>query len=234
MTTTLSEGARSRLQFHDIRLPQALCSVLERQYMTRFTPEVREGHLEYRAVTKAGGLPCRFRLVYEAATPNGNRYSLHMEMSWAHLPAEHHDHYRRSSESWFQLWTQDWAAAARQAPGGEDAALYPQRVAQALDAESHLADVASIQQEILTALKTGATFATAHKEGGTRIGHAQGRYFSWDYGESTAERTFTEDSAFLAYLRAFFDGDLSRDNAAVKMSEEDAWRLILRRLDTLK
>lgn len=231
MTTSQSGSASLHLQFDDPRQPHELRCLLERQHMTRFIPKVSEGRLNYLAVAKGAGLPCPFRLVYEAATPTGNRYSLHMEMSWAHLPAEHHDYYSKSSGSWFQLWAQEWLTSSTQTAAEEIAALYPARVAQALNAESALADVASIQREILSALLAGATFATAHKEGGTRIGHAQGRYYSRDGGESTAERTFPTDQQFLAYLRHYFDGDLTRGNGAKKVAEEDAWMLILRRLD---
>jgi hypothetical protein len=231
MTTTQPGGASLHLQFDDTRQPHELRCLLEHQHMTRFTPEVSEGRLNYLAVVKGAGLPCQFRLVYEAATPNFNDYSLHMEMSWAHLPAEQHDDCSKSSGSWFQFWAQAWGSSSTQAPEEEVAALYPVRVAQALNAESALADVASIQREILSALQAGATFTSAHKEGGTRIGHAQGRHYRRDFGESTAERTFPTDCEFLVYLRQYFDGDLARGNGTTKISEEDAWMLILRRLD---
>lgn len=231
MTTQHTGHATRQLSFQEARTPHELRCLLERRHMVVFALEVREGRLEYLAETKAGGLPCRFRLVYEAGTPALNQYTWHMEMSWAHLKADLHDYYRKSAGSWFDLWSQDFAAATASTPVEGDKRLYQERVAQALEAESHLEEAAAIQQEILKAMREGATFSTAHKEGGTRISHAGGTFFMRDFGESTAERRFTQEADFLASLRRFFDADLQRGSLTGALSETDAWRLILRRLD---
>lgn len=217
------------VHFTDRRSPHEMRCALERDHMTGFEPVMQEGRLEFHGVSKCNGLPCTFRLVFEAAGWATNEYTLHLQISWAHLPPEHHDYYRKTSVSWFDLWCRDLKPHAP-LPAEPPTGTYQARVEQALDAESHLTDISAIQQAILTALRSGASFSTAHKEGGTNIGHAQGRFFRRDYGESNAQETFAADASFLAFLRKFFDWETSRNVAPAKVSDETAWRLILRLL----
>jgi hypothetical protein len=79
-------------------------------------------------------------------------------------------------------------------------------------------------------MRQGATFSTAHKEGGTVISFRGGRFISADYGESEAVKTFGDEASFLVFLRQFYDWDTSSNVYPNKVSEFDAWKLMLRLL----
>jgi hypothetical protein len=199
----------------------------------RFDPVLKGGRLEYHATSNPGSLPCNLRLVFESAEPAANHYSLHLETSWAHTPPEYHDYHRNSSAGWFALWCCDLTVSQPAPPEVSPTPEYRARVEQSLKAEAPLADVAAMQREILTALRDGATFSTAHKEGGTRIGHAGGTFFRTDFGESPDHRTFPDEASFLAFLRQFYHWEIARSVPSDQLSEETVWRLILRLLNPL-
>ena len=94
--------------------------------------------------------------------------------------------------------------------------------------KSHLGSVDKLQAEVLARLRDGASFSTVHKEGGTRIYWQGGRFIRTDYGDNESEQSFDDESAFLAFLRRFFDREIARGTDRDKVSEEAAWRLILR------
>jgi hypothetical protein len=103
------------------------------------------------------------------------------------------------------------AAAARMEP------------APALDAGNGAS--AAIQQEILAALRGGAEFRTAHKEGGTTIRWQHGRYIREDYGDWSERAEYTDESAFLAFLWRFFEWE-SRGLQRAELPEPERWRNI--------
>jgi hypothetical protein len=199
--------------------------------MVPFEPRVQEGGLEFEATSKCNGLPCRFRLVYVSAEEKSNFYVLHLQMSWSHMPAEYYDYYGKTAQSWFDLWSEGFDRGGVEEPPFLRGTEYEARVEEALSEAKRLAGVAEIQGEILAALRGGATFATAHKEGGTRIRFEGGRFLRIDYGESEARESFAADAEFLAFLRRFFDSETSRGAATEKFPEEIVWRLILRLLN---
>jgi hypothetical protein len=96
--------------------------------------------------------------------------------------------------------------------------------------QAHLMEVQSIQQEILSRMREGASFSTAHKEGGTTISFSQGRFVRADYGESSRREEFRDPNRFLAFLRQFYDWETSRNTHPNKVADVVAWRLILRLL----
>lgn len=204
---------------------------LERQHVTRFLPAVKGERLEFTASTTNGGLPCEFRLVYESADPDGDHYALHMRISWAHLKHEVHEYYRGTAGPWFELWSSSLSSAPLKSSRAKRPSTYEERVAAALAAESDLREISDIQRAIVSALQNGGTYSTAHKEGGTRIGYANGAFYREDFGDSPAKHRFDDEVAFLSSLRRFFDADLSRANREGTITEETAWILILRRLD---
>jgi len=226
-----SSGASRSVAFVDPRSPHQIRCLLERRFRVPFEPLVLEGGLEFEAVSQCNGVPCRFRLVYVSAGEDSNSYTLHIQMSWDHMPAQYHDYYGKTAQSWFDLWSDGFESVGTEEPPSFRGAEYDARVEEALSAAEHLTGVAEIQGEILAALRGGATFATAHKEGGTRIGFEEGRYLRIDYGESEARESFADDAEFLAFLRRFFDLDTSRGAAPGKYPEEIVWRLILRRIN---
>lgn len=88
-------------------------------------------------------------------------------------------------------------------------------------------EIAALQQAIVTALKAGAWFATAHHEGGTRIGWTGSRFLREDYGDFPDRIGYADETEFLTALRRFFDWEVSRDTWPARPSEAEAWRGIL-------
>jgi hypothetical protein len=185
-----------------------------------------------------GGMRYRLRLSFLGRSGTGHLYELALHAQSENPPDDVAGE-TRSIEAWFDLWT---AALVPLAPDpldppadATDAASVEERravVAAWRDAEAALRDPVRLQRTILAALRDeGRAFSTAHKEGGTIL-RFDGRHFvSVDYGESHAVRRFADDAAFLAHLRRFFDHETSRHAWPGRVSEADAWRLILRRLD---
>lgn len=95
--------------------------------------------------------------------------------------------------------------------------------------ESHLTDVAAIQREITTAMARGSRFITSCKEGDTRLTFQHGHYRRVDEGDEPATETFPDEATFLTFLRRFYQWEVTRGSPRnVTLSEEDAWKLILR------
>jgi hypothetical protein len=92
-------------------------------------------------------------------------------------------------------------------------------------------DVETLQQELLRRMRSGEFLRTAHKEGGTIVEFTRGVWTRSDYGESSATQTFRDDRAFLAFVREHFRWELSRDVAPAEVSEVEAWKALLRRLE---
>lgn len=84
---------------------------------------------------------------------------------------------------------------------------------------------ATIQQEILTALRSGAEFKTTHKEGGTTIRWRHDRYVREDYGDWNERVEYTSDSEFLGFLWRFFEWE-SRRMQQIEIPEPERWRNI--------
>lgn len=222
-------GSKWVLHFQDKRPPQEIQAALERQLMTLFVAAMDQGQL--RMLTQANVVGARyfFELRFEAALPKVNYYSLRIEVSWADQSPKHHDYYRKTSDSWFELWTRDLMRATQPRANDGSPERYHKLSDAALKAEAHLTTVPSLQEAIVAAMKNGAHFATAHKEGGTHIRWLDNRFVSADYGESEERREFLDEAEFLKFLRQFFSSDISR-NASRKLSEPDAWKLIYRLL----
>jgi len=97
---------------------------------------------------------------------------------------------------------------------------------------------ANIQQAILAALRGGATLATSHKEGGTRIFFAKslilagdaGRFYREDFGESDLREVFEDEAEFLVFLARFFAAQARFEGAADASTEETIWQFIFDRL----
>lgn len=92
-------------------------------------------------------------------------------------------------------------------------------------------DVAELQRAVLRGLRRGARFSTSHKEGGTTIHFDGHRFVRADHGEWTGLEHFDSDAALLAFLRRYFDWEITRQAGAAGVDEAAAWRLILARLE---
>lgn len=107
-----------------------------------------------------------------------------------------------------------------------------------MSSDSPIVKVASIQGDILTALREGARLATSHKEGGTRIFFAKslvlagdaGRFYREDFGESDRREVFEDEAEFLAFLTRFFAAQARFEGAADVSTEEAIWQFIFARL----
>lgn len=223
-------GATWLLHFRDRRPPQEIVHQLERDLMTRFELRMESERLVFRATVTVVGAPYTFLLVFEAAGIRSHAYSLRVEATWTGQTEAAREHDRRTSESWFAFWTRDLRPTAPVPPGTGSAARYQALCEAAREADRALDSVAAVQQAIVAALKQGATFATAHKEGGTTLAWRHGKFVSWDHGESEERRDFTDEAGFLRYLRQFYDGETSRSVYPAKVPDLDAWKLILRLL----
>lgn len=217
------------LHFRDSRPPQEIQFALERDLMVLLQPVQENSRLVFHGSVKIDGGMHSVRLRFEAALPRENCYSLTVTASGAE-PARREGHLQAAS-GWFEFWTRDFQSAPPP-PAGEGAGeCYRALVEQAIAAEAHLTSVPAVQEEILAAMRRGAMFSTAHKEGGTRIAFEQGRFVRTDYGEWDRRDEFPDDAAFRAFLRKFFDWDTSRNTFPEKVSDFEAWKLILRLLE---
>ena len=198
--------------------------------MVLLTPTMQDGSLTLATRAKVVGAVYVFELRFEAALPSMNCYSLRVETSWAEHAATHQDYFLKTSESWFRLWTRDFAPA--DPPRAEEGSVtrYAKLCEAALKSEQHLDTIPAIQNAILAALKQGARFTTSHKEGGTNISWNGRCFVRADYGEDPDSQAFASESAFLAALRQFYDWEVSKSIYPDKASDFVAWKLILRLL----
>ncbi|HMO63618.1 MAG TPA: hypothetical protein PKE47_00045 [Verrucomicrobiota bacterium] len=189
-----------------------------------------DGKLWWRANATVVGERYEFELRFEAALSFRNGYSLRVSTSWAKQAAANHDYYRKMSDSWFAMWTRDLMAAIPPKPDAGSSERYRKLAEAALAAETHLDSVAAIQQAIVAGIKQGGTYGTSHKEGGTNIFWRGGKFIRSNYGDYPDHKEFTAEAEFLQMLWQFCRWDVHRHAGPEKLSEFDAWKLILRRL----
>lgn len=223
-------GATRVLHFRDKRPPHQLQFALERDVRTLFTPSLEEGVLYLRASAKVVGMGYDLLLRFEAALPEWNCYSLRLDVSWRELSADNYEYYRKTSGSWFESWTSDFAPANRPLANEGSAERYRKLCEEALSAEKHLDSVAAIQMAIIAAMKEGARFYDSHKEGDTKVYWAKERFIRLDEGDDPDERHFTDESEFLKMLYSFCHWQATSHSDKDQLSEIDTWRLILRRM----
>lgn len=218
-----------RLPFHDRRPPHDVQGGLERDVMVVMPLALEDGVLVACGDANVNGAAYRLRLRFDAVLPQANAYTLEVEADWSAMPAAHHEHFARASGGWFELWTRPLMRSSPVAPGAGSAERYRELRDAALAEQSRLDTVPAIQQAIVAAMKQGASFATAHREGGTSIACTRGRFVRADYGESQALQEFSDERELLDFLRAFYDWE-TRRHAVSPPTELDRWRLILRLL----
>ena len=219
-----------QIHFRDRRTPHEVRCVIEREFMTLLKPTQEGAHLTFRADCKCNGVPFRVLFRLEAALLLTNCYLLQFEAGADNLSAGRPAGRGKYLDGWLDLWTRDFTQKPAPEPGEGSAERAQKLAEQALAAEAHLTTVAAVQQEILTALRGGATYSTAHKEGGTNISFWKGRFVCGDYGESDRMEKFSDEAAFLKFLRRFYDAETSRNVYPEKVSDFEAWMLMLRLL----
>lgn len=187
--------------------------------------------LVYTGSLQWGLIAFTFELRFTAALPSGNAYTLEVGAAWPVMGESENARCRKSAESWFDLWTSDFHATESIQAGAGSPTRYAEIARLSRTAEIHLSGVPQIQQAIVLAMRNGATFSTAHKEGGTEIRFERGQFLRSDYGDNPAGQRFANEAEFLAFLRKFYDWETSRNTAPNKVSDYVAWKLILRLLD---
>lgn len=230
--------AAQSLLFRDPRPPQVVQWALERDLMALFTERVGAPRYTLESVVPYGRQRFTLQLVFEAALPHANRYSLHVELLDSGPDPEPAPRVAERLASWMSHWTRHFAAEAPPPPAtataGDDtdaAARYADRVERARVAEAHLADVPALQQEIVQRMRAGAVARRVHKEGSTTFAFRAGQWRRVDGGDLRGAETFRSDAAFFDGLRRSFDGELRRNVAPDALPELVAWRLLLRLLE---
>jgi hypothetical protein len=223
-------GAKRLLHFRDRRPPHEVQFALERELMVLFAGAMDEGQLRLLARGYVNGARYFFELRFEAALLLTNCYSLRVEGSWGEHLAANHDYFRKTSESWFTLWTRELRPANPPKAGAGSPERYRKLAEAALETEGQLDSVAAIQQAIVAGLRHGGTFTTSHKEGGTNIGWRGGKFIRSDFGDYPDHKEFTDEAEFLRMLRQFCRFDVTRHAGTNALPEVDEWKLILRRL----
>ena len=227
---TPSQTAIRQFHFRDRRPPHEIQFALERELMTLLPPTRIESQLTFHASASVNGVPYRVLLRLEAALLFTNCYLLQFQADVKNLSSVRPDRGGKYLDGWLDLWCRNFKSSPPPQPGDGSAERASKLAAQALAAEASLSGVPAIQQEILASLRRGASFSTAHKEGGTNISYLRRRFVRADFGESSRIEEFDDDAAFLAFLRKFYDWETSRGTYSQKVSEYAAWKLILRLL----
>lgn len=218
------------LFFEDRRSLHEIQAELEGELMAVFQVAQVEPLLTLSVKVPVAGVPHLLTLRWEAAQFLKNSYSLRVALLDSSTVSSTDPAYTRSLDSWLSFWMRNLKPSAPPLPGSGLGERYQECVQASLHAEDHLVDVPSMQREIMGRMREGAYFATAHKEGGTRIGFRRGRFVREDYGESNGQTVFRSEGEFLTSLRQFYDWQTSQHTYPERVTDEVAWKLILRLL----
>lgn len=225
-------GVKHELQCCDKRPPEQMQEAMERELMVLFERSMENDMLTYRANGNVNGARHEFEFQFFAVSHGKYFYRFISDASWQHQAATHHDYFQKVSDSWFQSWTRNLQPISKVPAHNEPTAAYQDACDQAQKFEFNLDTVEAIQQEVIARLKRGARFATSHKEGGTNITHRLGKFVRDDYGDYPDNVTYKDEADFLAKLRMFMHWEVARNFEAQKITEFEAWKLILRRMWT--
>jgi hypothetical protein len=223
-------GWTRALHFRDKRPPHEVQFALERELMVLFTAAMDGNQLRMNAVATVNGAQYDFELRFVAALKSDNFYSLRVQASWADADAKYHDYFRKTSGSWFQLWTRDLVVTQLPVKNEDLNGRYQKYCETTLYAQRHLGSVEAVQRAIVGGMKSGGTFGTSHKEGGTSIYWRNGKFIRSDYGDNPGVQEFTDETQFLKALWHFCQFDVTRNVGKRELHEIDAWKLILRRM----
>jgi hypothetical protein len=197
----------------------------------------QRSHLVFRGSSSTPPKQYHSELRFEAALPERNLYSLHVEATAPRQWFSEAD-FRRDAARAFEYWTRDLKTTAR--PGFLDSAsrdLYEERVAATLERESQEANreedeapIRAVQQAVLEELRKGKSFRTAHHEGGTRIYFDGRRFVKSTCGEEQSRQVFDSEDQILAFIRSFYDWESRRDAYPHRPPELEVWRFIRKEL----
>lgn len=218
------------ISFHDPRPPQEIRMDLERDLMVLLNAMVEDSRLVMPGTVKVDGATCAVVLRFEAAGVRTNWYSLVFEMAWGELPSDSHAYHRHAADGWFDLWARNFTDTGKTFPEKNCTKRYADQTAAVLGAEAHLNSVEAVQQEIINGMRAGASFSTAHKEGGTVLSFRGDRFIRADFGESQERVEFADEPSFLTALRNLYQWETGRGFHPDQPSEYVRWKLMLRLL----
>jgi hypothetical protein len=187
-----------------------------------------------RSYTRTGGTTVELRL--EAACDTHNLYALQFDASGAGDPGKEKT-WEENIRGNFAKWTSGLALTEDRVAPPPD--LCRQVVETTIARESELANtinkdddeaIRAIQEAILTGLRQGKCFFTAHHEGGTNIRFRGTSFVVEDYGESTDREEFSSEESFLARLRKFYDWESGREWRPHRPPEIEVWKFIERQM----
>jgi hypothetical protein len=228
--TETATGWTRVLHFSDRRPPHVLQFWLERELTTLFVARMDGQQLQMTATAHVNGARYDFELRYVAALKRANHFSLRTEASWADSDKSYHDYFRKTSDSWFQMWTRELQSATPPDLKENLVERYELECTATLEAQQRLDSVAAVQRAIVEGVKAGGTYGTSHKEGGTNIYWRVDRYVRSDYGDYPDLKNYMSDAEFLQMLWNFCQSEATRHAGKQGLSELDTWKLILRRM----
>ncbi|MGC4056138.1 MAG: hypothetical protein QM757_45615 [Paludibaculum sp.] len=211
----------------------------------------RTERLTYEGDSNSGGTRRMLRLRYEAVTPRRpymsepwtdpreyrNQFTLRVEMAaprkWVTEEA-----FQGNLNRAFEYWTlrlqcgscgNGWAAELKH--------FYDRQVSESLAREEDEAQkkedpaaIAGIQHAVLSAMRSGRRFSTAHKEGGTILSFNGQEFLRADYGDEPGRWVYSSETEMLQVLREFYDWESRRDCYPHRPPELEVWRYIERQL----
>lgn len=231
--TETATGWTRTLNFSDKRPPHLVLFDLERELMVLFLVSMDACQLRMVATAHVNGARYEFELRYVAALKQANHFSLHTEASWADADKVHNDYFRKTSDSWFRLWTRELQSAPPPDLKENIVERYERECAATLHAQQHLDSVFAVQRAIIAGMKSGGTFGTSHKEGGTNISWRVDYFIRSDYGDYPDTKIFRNENEFLKMLWQFCQFEVTRHAGKQGLSELDTWKLILHRMSNV-
>lgn len=223
-------GVRHELRCCDVRRPEQMQEAMEREFGVLFEREMESGVLVYRAKGNVNGARYEFEMRFLGVEGKKYYYSVVSDASWGHQAKAHHEYYSKVSESWFEMWTRELKQGVMKGAEGESTNGYREACERAMVFETELDSVEAIQREVVARIKRGGRYSTSHKEGGTNIVWRGGAFVRSDYGDYPDHVTYKDEPEFLAKLRMFLQWEVARNSEGQKISEFEAWKLILRRM----
>lgn len=245
----LPDGVSFALAVRDARPPSAVWAVLEETTCLPFSPTIAstrsgtegtppdvdthramgDGDLVFSATANMSGAGYTLALRYDTAAARTNHYTFLVTGSWARFQSEHHAYFRRQADGWLDLWSRPWTSGRWTPPAPSAEGLRRRRTRAVLIEARRLANVETLQAEIVAGLLRGGRYTWSDKEGTTRIawnGHAFTRRGEGDHVAN--DEVLADEAALLRTLRGLCGMTMRTHGAAPDLPEVDAWRVALR------
>lgn len=223
-----STGASWLMYFRDQATPDEIQAELEEEVRTIFTPALRDGILSMSANARVVGARYKFELRYEAALPDANHYSLHIQADWKGFPENTHEYFRKSCNGWIDLWTRNLQLYPPPSPDENLPEKYKSICDSAMIECARLNSIETIRDRIIAAVKAGATYSSSHKEGGTVFSWESDHYLRYDFGDYPGQDEYHDDAAFLQAIKQFFHWDVHRNAGDTPLTDLEVWTLLYR------